>query len=102
LSSLIDQMSVQKLRIRIPPLKYEEEVGDEFMTFGDLCAYIKPYEACGTCFVEGDDACSLCLALHSKKPECKNRILLNECLWHFDHWFRALLLRKRNILKNGF
>lgn len=83
-----------KLRIRIPPRTYEEEMGPEFIAFNDLCRYIKPNEWCGNCEI-GDEACSLCMAVHVKKP-IKCTYMFNECLKHFDIWFRRLLRRKNS------
>jgi hypothetical protein len=88
-------MATTSLRIRIPPRSREEEDGDEFVAFGDLCQYIKPSEFCGTCPVEHEDACTLCLAVAIKKT-IDNRVLYNKCITWFDRWFRTLLLRKRN------
>ena len=83
------------LRIRIPARSYEEENGDEFTAFGDLCQYIKPSESCGTCPIEDEDACTLCLAVAIKKP-IENRVIYNKCITWFDRWFRTLLVRKKN------
>ena len=83
-----------KLRIRIPPRTYEEENGMEYIVFNDLCQYIKSDEMCGTCEID-EDACSMCMALHLKKP-MKSNALFNECLQHFDIWFRVLIKRKKD------
>lgn len=83
------------LRIRIPYSSYEENVGDEFVAFGDLCQYIKPTEACGTCPVDHEDACTLCLALALKKPTT-HKTLVSECMICFDKWFKTLLKRKQD------
>lgn len=88
-------MATTPLRIRIPVRSREEEDGDEFSTFGDLCQYIKPSEICGTCPVEHKDACTLCLAMGIKK-KINNNVLYNECITWFDRWFRTLLLRKKH------
>jgi len=86
-------MSTQ-LRIRIPPRTYEEENGMEYVVFNDLCRYIKSDEMCGTCEID-EDACSMCMALNLKKP-MKSNVLFNECLQHFDIWFRILIKRKKD------
>jgi hypothetical protein len=90
----------EPLRIRIPRQTYDEEVGDEYATFGELCMYIRPYEACGLCNIENERMCSMCFALHSRKI-IDDPALLHKCLDHFDRWFRTLLKRKKEkrILK---
>jgi hypothetical protein len=89
-----------QLRIRIPPQKYEEEVGDEYAVFGELCKYIRPYELCGLCNIDNGYLCSICFALHSRKVKNDPK-LLNKCLHYFDKWFKTLLLRKERE-KNEF
>jgi len=87
------------LRIRIPRSSYEENVGDEYVAFGDLCQYIKPSEACGTCPIDDADACTLCLALALKKSTT-HRSLIDECMAWFDRWFKVLLKRKHDAKKS--
>lgn len=88
-------MSTQ-LRIRIPPRTYEEENGMEYVVFNDLCQYIKSDELCGLCEIN-DEACSMCMALHLKKP-MKNNIIFYDCLQHFDVWVRRLIKRKKQSM----
>jgi len=81
------------LRIRIPYSSYEENVGDEYVAFGDLCQYIKATEACGTCPIDDKDACTMCFALAMKKPDTHTS-LVDKCSVWFDRWFKTLLKRK--------
>lgn len=86
------------LRIRIPRSSYEENVGDEYVAFGDLCQYIKPTEACGTCPIDDEDTCTLCLALAVKKSTT-HRSLMDECLVWFERWCITLTKRKNDKAK---
>lgn len=88
----------QRLSIRIPPSSYEEEIGAEYNAFGELCQYIKPTEACGTCSEDNhEDACGMCKAL-AVKNVTKSRTIYNERQTWFNWWFKILLGRKRDAM----